>query len=65
MRNIKSELDKKKKDIELLAADAQAEVDKVEPALREAETNLEKLTVQSLAEIKAYQKPPTTVAVVL
>lgn len=48
-----------------MAADAQAEVDKVEPALKEAEQNLAKLTVQSLAEIKAYKKPPTTVAVVL
>ena len=51
--------------MELLANDAQADLEKAEPALRAAENGLENLKKDQLAEVRAYSKPPEGVDSVL
>lgn len=43
--------------MELIAKDAQADLDRAEPVLKQAEEGLSKLTKDEISTIKAYQKP--------
>ena len=49
----------------MLANDAQLDLEKAEPALRTAESGLENLKKDQLAEVRAYNKPPPGVDGVL
>ena len=57
-------LDKEKIEIEGLARDAQAEVEKAEPILKAAEDGLNKLSKNKIAELRTYNQPPPAVNVV-
>ena len=60
-----AQVDKEKAEIEVLANDAQLDLEKAEPALRTAESGLENLKKDQLAEVRAYNKPPPGVDGVL
>ncbi|KAF4711294.1 hypothetical protein FOZ63_000413, partial [Perkinsus olseni] len=49
------------KETEVLAADAQADLDKAMPALQASEEALNKLDKKAIAEVKVYAKPPELV----
>ncbi|KAF4698240.1 hypothetical protein FOZ63_002766, partial [Perkinsus olseni] len=49
------------KETEVLAADAQADLDKAMPALQASEEALSKLDKKAIAEVKVYAKPPELV----
>jgi dynein heavy chain len=57
-------LDKEKAEIETLAREAQAEVDKAEPILKAADEGLNNLQKNKIAELRTYNQPPPAVNVV-
>ena len=58
-------IEKEKVDTEKLAADAEAELKKAEPALLAAQSAVESLDKNSINEIKSYANPPQDVATVM
>jgi len=56
-----AQLDKEKAEIEGLARDAQAEVEKAEPILKAAEDGLNNLQKNKIAELRTYNQPPPAV----
>lgn len=58
-------MSKEKAEIEVLKADAEADLKKAEPALSAAETGLANLTKDKLSVVKSYPTPPAGVDVVL
>jgi len=58
-------IEKEKEDTLQLAADAEAELKKAEPALLAAQSALELLDKKFIAEIKSFTNPPTDVATVM
>lgn len=58
-------IEKEKEDTLQLAADAEAELKKAEPALLAAQSALELLDKKFIAEIKSFTSPPTDVATVM
>ena len=58
-------LDHDKKEIQILTSEAQADLEKAEPILKEAEAGLANLKKEKIAEIKSFNNPPKEVNVVL
>lgn len=58
-------VEKEKEETEELAADADRELKKAEPALIEAQKSLEGLDKKYIAEIKSFASPPPAVETVM